>query len=193
MAVPPPDADEIRALIALSRQRIVSFGFCLGKRPGSAVMVMHRDRDASVMARKARQLGETPKLAFGCLSTRGRVVTLTCENRPPPRIAKHVKKFLLGLGLKVKVTLAAEGSAEAPPADDRDDNAEAGKPATRDGDWVTVREAVEAAARRSIEETPAIGDKLTAALAIADRKARTGDHKGAARALRQIVRAFELR
>lgn len=192
MAIPPPDADDIRALIALSRQRIVSFGFCLGKRPGTAVLVMHRDRDASVMARKARQLGETPRLAFGFLSTRGRVVTLTCENTPPPRIAKHVKKFLMGLGLKVKVTLAAEGGAEAPDEANEADPAETTKPVPRDGDWAKLREAVESAARRTIEETPAIGDKLTAALAIADRKARSGDRRGAARALRQIVQAFGL-
>ncbi|WP_171177640.1 hypothetical protein [Ruegeria sp. HKCCD8929] len=183
-----PDIDELKNLIALSRQRDLSFGFCLGKKVETSVLVMHRDRAPDAMAREARQQGETPKIAFGTASTKGRVLTLTCANRPPPRLARKVKRYLHSHGLKLRVQLAEPATphkeAQQPPPESEAPQ----KPPS----WEALRKAVGRLADRKTRQNPEIGDKLTTALGIADRKSRDGETKAAAKALRQIVRAFGL-
>lgn len=176
-----PDTDELKALIALSRQRSLSFGFCLGKTDETSVMVMHRDRAPDVMARAARQAGETARVVCGTARTKGRVMTLTCQGRPIPRMARRVKAYLHSIGLKLKVTLAAPMPAE-PGAAGRDDPAR----------WAEVRARVRQLAERRAEAEPELAGKLQAALAIADRRARDGDTAEAASILRRIVEFFDL-
>lgn len=173
-----PYSDDLKALIALSRQRPLSFGFCLGKTDATSVMVMHRDRAPDVMAREARQAGETARVVCGTARTKGRVLTLSCEGSPLPRMTRRVKAYLHSIGLKLKVTLAEPAAAGPDP-----------EGAAR---WQALRDRVRDLADRRAEADPELAGKLEAALELADRRARDGETGEAAKMLRRIVEAFDL-
>lgn len=186
-----PDADDIRAMIALSRQRRLSFGFCQGRKPQASVMVCHRDRKPEAMGRKARQLGETARLIHGFAETRGRVMILTCLNRPPPRIGLQVKKYLGYHDLKMKVRIASPDGATLEA--NEDDEAAADPRTNRTGsDWSELRRQVGDLADRRARSDRDNPGRLDAALAIADRRRADGDVVGAERVLRQVIRVFDL-
>ncbi|MEM7318910.1 MAG: hypothetical protein AAF408_07790 [Pseudomonadota bacterium] len=208
------DDYDIDAMIALTRQRSVSFGFCQGKKPKDSVMVYHRDRKPDAMMRKARQLGETARVVCGAAATKGRVLTLTCQTKATPRLGKQVKSYLKTLGIKMRINIVQpdgevieddEPDDEEPDNDEADSEVEAvdtDSPAESDSNTgmddaadtgeTPLRAQLDQLAEDLHARDPVAAGKLTAALKIADAKLQDGDEIGSARALDWIAKAFDV-
>lgn len=103
--------DEIKASIAVSRKRPMNFALCYGKRPDGTLLLFHRKKAPSILARQAKKEGETNKVAFGTVETKGKVLQMTLEEDPPAGLLRQGKLFFtnIGLGLKLKL-MSADGT-----------------------------------------------------------------------------------
>ena len=112
MAQDVPTAEEVKDFLVASRKRSLCFGLCLGKKPASTVMIMHRRQPPEALMRLAKKAGESPRVTCGKIKTKGKKITLYCERDAPPGLAKHLRRYLITLPMKgMSVTvLDAQGS-----------------------------------------------------------------------------------
>ncbi|MCT8329737.1 hypothetical protein [Albidovulum sediminis] len=189
MPMSPESLEELRSLIAVARKRPLSFGVCLGKQPEGAVMVLHRLKEPSILARQAKKEGDTPKVTFGTVEVKGKKMMLTCEGDVLPGMSKHLKRFLASADLKLKVVALDPTGALAdddgePEEEAGEAQAEAPKPSSPEAEsWAKVAPAMAVLVGRLLDaghekaeqiqaawtraENAADADNFTEALAIA--------------------------
>jgi len=117
MADALPVADALKASINLARKRPMAFGLCLGKKPEETVLIMHKIKAGEILARQAKKAGNTSKIAYGTLETRGKVVTLNCEADPPAGLLKKTKQYFKSLEMPMRI-LILDPQGEEFEADD---------------------------------------------------------------------------
>ena len=78
-----------------ARQRPISFGLCMGKKPEDTVICTDLVKSPDVMMRQAKKQGETAKLTQGTLTVEGKIILFSCETDPPKGLKNNLKKFLL--------------------------------------------------------------------------------------------------
>ena len=83
MALDIPTAEETMALLAVSKKRALAFGLCLGKKPDTSVMILHRNKSPEILMRMAKKAGETPKVTCGKIETTGKNIRLDCATDVP--------------------------------------------------------------------------------------------------------------
>ncbi|MEM1431407.1 MAG: hypothetical protein AAGG09_18280 [Pseudomonadota bacterium] len=105
MPMEAEDLAEMEGLIAVARKRELNFAICLGKKPEGTIFLMHRKKDGTILARNAKKAGESPKLAWGTCSVKGKKINLTCAEDPPPNTARAMKMFLKDQGFPFKVVI----------------------------------------------------------------------------------------
>jgi hypothetical protein len=103
MPMTDEDLDELKSLIAVARKRPVNFAVCLGKKPETTVIKMHRIKDGAILARAAKKEGDTAKITFGEVNVKGKNMTLTCASDIPAGTAKRMKMFLKSIDTPMKV------------------------------------------------------------------------------------------
>lgn len=118
------DIVELKAMVALAKKGPINIGFCLGKKPATAVVVMDRKRAPEILAREAKAAGETAKTVGGIIQIDGTDATIRCEIKPPGDLAKQVKGFFAAIGVKLTVAVVMPDGKPAPQ--DADDPPEAG-------------------------------------------------------------------
>lgn len=115
------DTEEIKSLIGVSRKRALNFGLCLGKKPDTTVIIMHRMKSPDVLGRQAKQAGETNKTTYGTLETKGKKLNLMLDADMPPGLALQGRKFFSSIGIKLSiVVMDATGNMLDSDLDDDD-------------------------------------------------------------------------
>ncbi len=157
MPMSPEALEELRSLIAVARKRPLSFGVCLGKQPEGAVMVLHRLKEPSILARQAKKEGDTPKVTYGTAEVKGKKMMLTCEGDVLPGMSKHLRRFLASVDMKLKVVALDPTGAVAdddgePEEEAGEAQAEAPKPASPEAtSWAKIAPAMAVLVGRLIE------------------------------------------
>lgn len=121
---------EVKAGLAVAKNKSLNFAICMGKSPAAIVVLLHKTRSADVLAREVKAQGETKKIAFGRLDVVGSVIELRCEDAVPTGIAKQVRLFLAANKMSFKVKAMDPTGATA---DAEDDDASAKPAATAQG------------------------------------------------------------
>jgi hypothetical protein len=205
MPLTKEEISELTTMVAVARKRDVGFGLCLGKKPETTVMEMHRMKAPDILERQARKAGETAKSTSGMATVTGKVLTLKCLEPPPAGLVKPLKGFFKFIEMPMKICIAdAEGNlleeddeedaeAEAETGDtqaasDEGQTAPTGTPppdADRDR-WTAVRGEV---ARRVAAALPGTSepDKITKLWAFAQARAASGDFANALAALKPLM------
>ncbi|MCR8827339.1 hypothetical protein [Pseudosulfitobacter koreensis] len=124
MAMSPENLDEMQTLLKKARQKDLSFGLCLGKKPEDNVFFLDLKKSGEVMARKAKAEGETGKLTYGTVGVKGKIATLMVEGKMLPGLAKNMKVFMTKNGIKMKVVITDPSGQvlESDGDEDEDDN-----------------------------------------------------------------------
>ena len=115
---------ELKTLLAKSRQRPISFGLSLGKKPEDTVLILDLKKPPQTLMRNAKKAGETPKVTCGSCEVSGKIVTLTCEADIPAGIAKAMKKFFSAIGTNFKVVVVDANGGAFESDGDEDGSAE---------------------------------------------------------------------
>lgn len=188
------DPDEIKALIGVSRKRALNFGLCLGKKPDTTVIMMHRMKSPDVLARQAKQAGETNKITYGTLETKGKKLNLTLQGDMPPGLAQHGRKFFGSIGIKLSiVVLDASGKTLESDLDDDDTDDSNDASDGTDGDdpnaqkWATAKEQFEPKVNAALSSDTGDVSKLRAAWQYAIGAADEGDYLTALKVLKRIA------
>lgn len=187
------DADEIKSLIGVSRKRSVNFGLCLGKKPETTTILMHRMKSPDVLGRQAKQAGETNKVTYGTLQTKGKKLNLSLEVDMPPGLALQGRKFFNTLGIKLSiVVLDASGNLLDSDLDEEDTNDGDQVAAPEDDDpnaqkWNAAKGKAEPLVNKSLSSDSGDSSKLRAAWAYALSSADEGDYVTALKVLARIA------
>lgn len=120
------DLKELKAMIAVAKQKPVNIGICLGKKAENLEVKMDRNRSPSAMGREAKAAGETAKVAVGVLTVEAKKATITCEEAPPAGLGKQLKKFFKSIDMPMKFTIIDPDGKEVNEEDD-DDGEEGGQ------------------------------------------------------------------
>jgi hypothetical protein len=96
---------EIRGLINAAKQQPVHFGLCLGAKPETDTLLMHRNKAAKSLSMEARTEAKGTKVAFGTATVVGSTLNLACEEKPPGGLAKRARTMLKAMKLNLKVRL----------------------------------------------------------------------------------------
>lgn len=99
---------EIKSSIAVSRKRDLNFALCFGKKPEGMVLVFHREKNPDVLMRQAKKDGETNKVAYGTVRTKGKVLSMVLEDEAPPGLILQGKRYFSSIGLNMKLKLLAQ-------------------------------------------------------------------------------------
>lgn len=187
--------DELTAMIAVARKRELNFGVCLGKKPEGAAFQLHRKKSAEILGRQAKKAGETAKTAFGIMEVKGKVITLTCENDPPPGAAKSLRMFFRSINVPMKVQIAdSEGNMLDADGDDEDDGEAANQSSEAQADpsddakrWAAAEPAIANKVATAMKADGPSRKKIEGIWNFATGKAANGDHSGAVAALKQLM------
>lgn len=201
MPLSETQTDEIAASIKLARKRALNFGLCLSTKPEETVLLIDKIKPPAALQRNAKKEGSSPKLASGLLEVDGRVVSLTCEDRPPSGLAKGMRKFFKACKLKLVVQILDQGGTLLDEDQDDDDVPDQGavaaetvapseppeRPVLPDQvrfDAAVVRlspivEKIQGSAHPNAE-------KVAAVWTLAHQRADAGDHPGGVKALLSI-------
>ena len=107
----PVSGLDIKELIAKARKRPMNAAWLIGKE--GLVLRAHPRMPVDVVRRKAKEGGGGTTGAVGVLTVEGKVVLLTCEDKPPQTFAKQAQKFLMAQGVAMKVRIALpDGSTQ---------------------------------------------------------------------------------
>ncbi|MFK7838189.1 MAG: hypothetical protein AB8B60_18410 [Sulfitobacter sp.] len=118
MSEDAPTADDIKAMLSLARKRELHFAICLGKKPEGSLLLIDKIKAPEALARKAKKLGETNKVAFGVIAAEGKQVNLTCHDKPPSGLALKTKKFLASINIPAQISLFDINGAEIEDAEE---------------------------------------------------------------------------
>lgn len=115
------DEEVFEELLAYSRRSEVNFGFALGKKLDESVLVFHKRKGGAELARKAKKLDDvSSKTAFGTAGTKGKLLTLNCEEYVPG-MKKALKQTFKKKGLQMKVNIVPPPGVEMDPEDAEQD------------------------------------------------------------------------
>jgi len=198
MPMTDEDIDELKSLIAVARKRPVNFAVCLGKKPETTVIKMHRMKEGAILARAAKKEGETAKITFGEVNVKGKNMTLTCASDIPAGMAKRMKLFLRNIDTPMKVIAtdsdgnlveddgdsdeeATEAAAE-PAGGEAEDQAQQADAAQADPlaeNWQKVEPAISALVTRVVESGAEKGPAVQKAWQGALDAAEGGNYKQA--------------
>lgn len=96
------DIKEIKAMIAVAKQKSVNVGICLGKTPDSLEIKMDRNRSPGALGRDAKAAGDTAKVAVGTMTVDSKTVTVMCEDKPPTGLDRQLKNFFKSIDIPMK-------------------------------------------------------------------------------------------
>lgn len=116
------EIDELQKLFQKARQRPISFGLCMGKKPEDTVICMNIVKSPEVMMRQAKKQGETAKLTQGTVTVDGKIIEFNCETDPPKGLKNNLKKFLLKSDIQMKPRILMPGGGEMMDEDDDEDD-----------------------------------------------------------------------
>ncbi len=105
MPIDEAHTKELRTLIAASRQQPVNFGLCLGAKPETDTLLLHRTKATRALSMEAKAQAKGTKAAFGTATAEGTTLSLACEEKPPSGIAKRARLMLKAMKLPLKVRL----------------------------------------------------------------------------------------
>jgi hypothetical protein len=105
MPIDEKRAAEIRSLINAAKQQPVHFGICLGPKPDTDTLLMHRSKAPKALSMEARTEAKGTKVAFGSATVEGSLLSLTCDEKPPGGLAKRTRIMLKAMKLNLKVRL----------------------------------------------------------------------------------------
>ncbi len=200
MADDAPTADEIRKQILMTKKRPLAFALSLGVKPEGTVLLMHRTKSADVLLKAARKAGETPKLAFGEITTKGTKTTFKCEKDPKGAMAKQLKQYFRSIGVKQSVILLGPDGAvlDSEVSDeDTDDEVETTVEPTTSGPqeaWESRKAALSPRLARMLKAGKGDISKVRAAWSFAQEKAEAEDYASAMKAadlLEKLIAASE--
>jgi hypothetical protein len=117
MPMTPEDIFEVKAGLAVAKNKTMNFAICMGKTPAEMVFVMHKTRSPDVLGRDVKSQGETKKIAFGTLDVAGSLVQLRCAEDVPTGIAKQARLFLNANKMSYKV-IALDPAGKAADAEE---------------------------------------------------------------------------
>ncbi|NIZ59791.1 hypothetical protein DL239_02245 [Sedimentitalea sp. CY04] len=185
MADDAPAADEVRKQIALTKKKPLAFALALGKKPEGTVLLMHRTKAAEALLKQARKIGETPKLAFGEISTEGTQTTFKCEKDPNGPMAKQLKQYFRSINVKRSVIfLGPDG--EVLDSDIDDDVAEdvetSDKPNPQQEAWESRKAELAPALAKMLKAGQGDISKVRAVWSFAQEKSAEGDFARALKA-----------
>lgn len=188
------DPDEIKSLIGVSRKRALNFGLCLGKKPDTSVILMHRMKSPDVLGRQAKQAGETNKATFGTLETKGKKLKMTLQADMPAGLAQHGRKFFGSLGIKLSiVVLDSTGNTLESDLDDEDtdentDTDETGNEVDPNAaKWAAAKDQFEPRVNATLSSGQGDTSKLRTAWQYAISAADEGDYVTAMKVLKRIA------
>lgn len=187
------DPDEIKSLIGVSRKRALNFGLCLGKKPDTSVILMHRMKSPDVLGRQAKQAGETNKVTYGTLETKGKKLYLTLEADMPAGLAQHGRKFFGSLGIKLSiVVLDSSGNTLESDLDDDDTGDESAADTGNEVDpnaakWAAAKDQFEPRVNATLSSDQGDTSKLRTAWQYAISAADEGDYVTALKVLKGIA------
>jgi len=123
MPMTEEEITELKAMFPVARKGPVSFGLCLGKKPETTALYIHRKKAPEILGRQAKKASDSSKLAFGTVTVKGKKLLLQCEGDVPGGLAKKTKEFLNFLKTPMKIIiLDATGKVlESDGEDDEDD------------------------------------------------------------------------
>ncbi|MEM9583117.1 MAG: hypothetical protein AAGA08_08380 [Pseudomonadota bacterium] len=189
--------DELKKLIAVSRKRALNFGICLGGKPETTILFLHRMRSADVLMREAKKAGDSTKTACGTVQTKGKILSLTCLDKPPAKLARTTKLFLAKLGMKMTVKVLDRDGGVIDEDVDEDDTDEGATPEAETVDPLAAKWAAAEAkyadviARAASDGSVLDPSKLRADWAYAQGIAAEEDYSGALKVLARLVTLIE--
>ena len=189
MADDAPAADEVRKQIALTKKKPLAFALALGKKTEGTVLLMHRTKAAEALLKQARKIGETPKLAFGEISTEGTQTTFKCEKDPKGPMAKQLKQYFRSINVKRSVIfLGPDG--EVLDSDIDDDVAEdvetSDKPNPQQEAWESRKAELAPALAKMLKAGQGDISKVRAVWSFAQEKSAEGDFARALKAAEML-------
>jgi len=101
----PDELAELTSLIAAARKKPINFGLCIGKKPDTTVLFLHRKKSPVILARLAKKSGDTAKVAMGTVSISGKKMMLTITGDAPSGLQKRLKLFLASIKMPFMVML----------------------------------------------------------------------------------------
>ncbi|MGR3373764.1 hypothetical protein [Pseudooceanicola nanhaiensis] len=116
------DLAGLQQMLQKARQRPISFGLCMGKKPEDTVICTDLVKSPDVMMRQAKKQGETAKLTQGTLTVEGKIILFSCETDPPKGLKNNLKKFLLKSDITMKPRVLLPGGGEMADEDGEDGN-----------------------------------------------------------------------
>lgn len=122
MPMTPDELSELKTLIAAARKKPINFGLCIGKKPDSMILYLHRKKTPEILARLAKKTGDTAKVAMGTVSISGKKMALSLIGDPPSGLAKRTKLFLTSIKMPFQVQLL-DASGAAIGEDETEDSA----------------------------------------------------------------------
>ncbi|WP_299730326.1 DUF4781 domain-containing protein [uncultured Tateyamaria sp.] len=100
----PVSGIDVKELVAKARKRPMNAAWLIGKE--GLVLRAHPRMPVDVVRRKAKEAGGGTKGAVGVLTVQGKILLLTCEDKPPQTFAKLAQKDLMAQGVAMKVRIA---------------------------------------------------------------------------------------
>lgn len=198
------ERDAIKANIAVARKRDLNFALCQGKQPEGTILKLDRKRKPDMLAKQAKKDGDTPKVAFGTLSVKGKKAIFACEESPPPGFAKKTKQFFRTMNMKFGVVIAdtsgniLESEVDADEEED-DQNAAATQPEDTSNEqssgpdssaWDKVAKAFTPLVEKAVAAGGDRGPKIAAAWKMAEDAAGNEDYAGAIKIAQKIKPAL---
>ena len=119
MPMTPKELAELSTLIAAARKKPINYGLCIGKKPDSTILYLHRKKSPEILMRLAKKAGDTAKVAMGTVSVSGKKMIFSVMGDAPSGMDKRVKLFLTANKTPFVVEVLEEsgedgGAASAP-------------------------------------------------------------------------------
>ena len=105
MAMSDEQFADLDKMIQKARQKPINYGVSLGKKPQDNMMICDLRKPPETLMRKAKAEGETPKVTFGTIEVKGKIITMEVQGKMLPGLAKNMKQFMLKTGRKFKVEI----------------------------------------------------------------------------------------
>lgn len=193
MTLSKEEAAELRSDITAAKKRAVNFAVCVGKKPETTVLLVHKIKGPEILEKQAKSAGDTSKTLCGVMNVKSKDMMLTCADAPPSGTAKKVRDFLKVIGLKMKVLIldAAGETLEADGEDETGDDAP-GAPvedaANPDEDrWLKAAKNMAPAVLAAMKSPDGDAGKLRAMWSYAQETAGEGNYVGALKVLARIA------
>ena len=128
MPMTPDELAEMQTLIVAARKKPINFGICIGKKPDSMVIYLHRKKSPTMLGKTAKKAGDTAKVAIGTVIVKGKNLMLSIEGDVPSGLSKKARIFFKTQKMAMKVVvLDASGNVLESDGDDEEEETGGGK------------------------------------------------------------------